>query len=106
MRLEQTRHAARFCLIEQCTEHCGSVPFVRNHQHVDTTTSGIKHVACALFAHIDICNECGARYTHTQLTDTFKVGTAVDVEIKDHHVNRPTLAGARERSPILTRHEA
>ena len=106
VRLEQAGNAARFGLIEQCAEHGGSVAFICDHQHVNTTATRVKHVACPFAAHVDIRDECCTWNTNPQLANALEVGAAIYVQVEDYDIDWPTFASASEGGPIFARDEA
>jgi hypothetical protein len=39
------------------------------------------------------------------LAHALEIGTAVDIQVEDHHVDGTTLAGAGQRRPVLARNK-
>ena len=96
VRLEQTRHAARFGLVEQRREHLRRVRLVGNDEDIDATAASVEHVLRALARHVDIRHQCGTRDANAQLAHPLKICAAIDIQVENDHVDRSAFAGPGE----------
>ena len=83
----------------------GGVRLVGHDQHVDAAAAGVEHVPRPFADQVDVGHQCGTWHAHAQLAHALEIGTAVDVQVEHHHVDRSALTRPRERGPVVARHE-